>query len=69
MNSAVRLKRYDYHDESGERFQQLFRQAEAKREAFRHNLRLTGFWCIVFGVLMSIVLAKLWTMGAIVGLR
>jgi len=58
-----------YHDESGERFQQLFLQAEAKREAFRHSLRMTAFWFGVFSLGIGLVFAKLWTMGAIVGLR
>lgn len=58
-----------YHDESGERFQQLFRTAEANRQASMHGLKVVIFWGAVVFVCCALVMAKLWTMGAIVGLR
>ena len=68
---TLRVERAEdyYTDESGERFQQLFLDAEARRESFKHGLRLAAFWTVTFGVLMSAVLYKLLSMGAIIGLR
>jgi hypothetical protein len=58
-----------YHDESGERFQQLFREAEEKREATRD----AGYTILVIGtfvvVCLALVLAKLYTIGAVVGVK
>jgi hypothetical protein len=58
-----------YHDESGERFQQLFKDAEAIRAQRKLAAQQTIFWCSVIFVLVAVVGVKLWTMGAVVGLK
>jgi hypothetical protein len=59
----------EYHDESGERFQQLFKDAEAVRAQKKLAAQNVIFWCSVTFVVVALVGVKLWTMGAIVGLK
>lgn len=58
-----------YHDESGERFLQLFKDAQAKRHQRAVTLKQTLFWMAVGFALLAVLGVKLWTMGAIVGVK
>lgn len=58
-----------YHDESGERFQQLFHDAEKKREE-----KLDAFWVVVtmatfITICLALAFAKLYSMGAVEGVK
>lgn len=62
-----------YEDESGERFRQLFLDAEVKREEKRKSrkraLRIIGFWFLFFSLTWGLIFLKLYTMGAVVGIK
>jgi hypothetical protein len=58
-----------YHDESGERFRELFVNAERVRSRKQKAVRQFLFWTAVIFVLGAVVMAKLYAMGAIVGVK
>ena len=66
---TLRKMDFEYHDGDAERIRQLFLDAEVKREKRNHRYTVTVFWVGVLGVLALIVLVKLYTMGAVVGLK
>ncbi len=58
-----------YHDESGERFRQLFRDAEEQRTEEQHAVKIVIFWGVVIFVCCALVLAKMYSVGAIEGVK
>jgi hypothetical protein len=55
--------------EDTERLRQMFQNADRKREQRNHRYTVTAFWFGVIGFLAAIVFVKLWTMGAVVGVK
>ena len=63
------MQPWRYHDESGERFRQLFRDAEEKRKEEKAAVKQVIFWGAVIFVCCALVLTKMYTMGGIVGIK
>jgi len=58
-----------YHDEYTERLRQMFQDAELRRESRNRNFKIAGFWFLVIATCVGMVMVKLWSMGAIVGVK